>query len=85
MFKKTILIYFYANLNKFKTFIIFVNICEYIKNYFENIEHKKIILQKKNNIILKLIIKKQKNKQKIIEKYFQIFVKKLREFQYNLN
>jgi hypothetical protein len=56
-----------------------------MKNCFEDVEYRRSILFKWNNLILKTIMIKSKNENKFIEKCFQLLIKNLRHLQHDLN
>jgi hypothetical protein len=74
--------YYYSNMN-IDIFIIFDEICFLMKNYFEDVEYKRDILSRWNNLIFKSMI--TSNESKSIEEWLQLLIKQLRHLQHDLN
>jgi hypothetical protein len=53
-------------------------------NYFEVAEYKKNILNKWNNLTLKLVMHKTKNERKFMNECLQLLIKELRHLQHDL-
>jgi hypothetical protein len=76
--------YYYSNMfANIVTVITFDEICFSMKNYFEDVEYKRDILFKWNNMILKSMM--TSNEDKSVEECFQLLIKQLRHLQHDLN
>ncbi len=84
MLKDLTLDYYYSNMST-DVLIIFDEVCFSMRNYFEDVEYRRSILSKWNNLILKSIIIKSENESKFIEKCLQLLIKNLRHLQHDLN
>jgi hypothetical protein len=82
MLKDLTLDYYYSNMSS-DTLIIFDEVCFSMRNYFEDVEYKRDILFKWNNLILKSVM--TSNEDKSIEECFQLLIKNLRHLQHDLN
>jgi hypothetical protein len=85
MLKDLILDYYYLNMFIMNIIIsiIFDEICFSMRNYFEDVEYKRDILFKWNNLTFKSMM--TSNEDKSIEEYFQLLIKNLRHLQHDLN
>jgi septin family protein len=86
MLKELALKYYYENIiskNKNHS-ITFDDICVSMMNYFKDVEYKKNILNKWNNLTLKSIMSRIKNEEKSMNEYLQLLIKKLRHLQHDL-
>jgi hypothetical protein len=78
--------YYYLNMFiNTMIFIIFDEICFSMKNYFEDVEYRRDILFKWNNLTLKSVMIKSGNKDKSIEECLQLLIKDLRYLQHDVN
>jgi hypothetical protein len=82
MLKDLILDYYYSNMS-IDILIIFDEICFSMRNYFEDVEYRRDILIKWNNLILKSVI--TSNESKLVEECLQLLIKQLRHLQHDLN
>jgi hypothetical protein len=82
MLKDLILDYCYSNMNT-DIHIIFDEVCFSMRNYFEDVEYRRDILSKWNNLILKSMM--TSNEDKSVEECFQLLIKQLRHLQHDLN
>jgi hypothetical protein len=64
-------------------FIIFDEECFSMKNYFEDVEYRRSILTKLNNLTLKSVV--TSNEDKSVEECLQLLIKQLRHLQHDLN
>ncbi len=84
MLKDLALDYYYSNM--FTSIIIvitFDEVCFSMKNYFEDVEYRRDILSRWNNLILKSVM--TSNESKSIEECLQLLIKQLRHLQHDLN
>jgi hypothetical protein len=84
MFKDLTLDYYYSNISS-ETLIIFDKVCFSIRSYIEDVEYRRDILFKENNLILKSIMIKSENESKFFEECLQILFKNLRHLAHELN
>jgi hypothetical protein len=77
--------YYYSNMfiMSIINLIIFDEICFSMRNYFEDVEYRRDILFKWNNLILKSVM--TSNEDKSIEECLQLLIKNLRHLQHDLN
>jgi hypothetical protein len=86
MLKDLILDYYYLNMFISTIIVItFDEVCFSIRNYFKDVEYKRDILFKWNDLILRSITIKSENESKFIEKCLQLLIKNLRHLQHDLN
>jgi hypothetical protein len=84
MLKELALDYYYLNMFTITITVITLNeVCFFMRNYFEDVEYRRDILFKWNNLILKSIMTSNKNKS--IEECLQLLIKQLRYLQHELN
>jgi hypothetical protein len=84
MLKDLTLDYYYSNMfTSTVTVITFDEICFSMKNYFEDVEYRRDILFKWNNLILKSMM--TSNEDKSVEECLQLLIKQLRHLQHDLN
>ncbi len=69
--------YYYWNM-KIDVSITFDEMCFSMKNYFKDVEYKRDILSKWNNLILKFVMIKSENESKSTEECLQLLIKNLR-------
>jgi hypothetical protein len=60
-------------------------VCFSMRNYFEDVEYRRDILSKWNNLILKSVMIRSRNESKFIEECLQLLIKDLRHLQHDLN
>ncbi len=86
MLKKLALNYYYANMtSKNKNHSIpFDDVCVSMMNYFEDVEYKKSILNKWNDLSLKSVMNRAENEEKSMNECLQLLIKKLRHLQHDL-
>jgi hypothetical protein len=82
MLKDLALDYYYSNMS-IDISIIFEEICFSMRNYFEDVEYRRDILFKWNNLILKSMM--TSNEDKSVEECLQLLIKQLRHLQHDLN
>jgi hypothetical protein len=82
MLKYLILDYYYSNMS-FYILIIFDEVRFSIGNFFEDVEYRRDILSKWNNLTLKSVITSNENKS--VEELLQLLIKQLRHLQLDLN
>jgi hypothetical protein len=82
MLKDLTLDYYYSNMST-DILIIFDEVCFSMRNYFEDVEYRRSILIKWNNLILKPMMTSNENKS--IEECLQLLIKQLRHLQHGLN
>jgi hypothetical protein len=76
--------YYYSNMFIIITTVItFDEVCFSMRNYFEDVEYRRDILFKWNNLTLRSMM--TSNKDKSIEKCLQLLIKQLRHLQHDLN
>ncbi len=76
--------YYYSNMFIIIIIVItFDEVCFFMKNYFEDVEYRRDILFKWNNLILKSMMISNENK--LIEECLQLLIKQLRHLQHDLN
>jgi hypothetical protein len=86
MLKDLALDYYYFNMFTITiTVITFDEVCFSMRNYFEDVEYRRDILFKWNNLTLKSIMIKSENEDKSIEECLQLLIKNLRHLQHDLN
>jgi hypothetical protein len=84
MLKDLALDYYYSNMFiNIMILIMFDEICFSMRNYFEDVQYRRDILIKWNNLILRSMM--TSNKDKSIEKCLQLLIKQLRHLQHGLN
>ncbi len=86
MLKELALNYYYANMtskNKNRS-IIFDDVCASMMNYFEDVEYKRSILNKWNNLTLKSVMSRTENEEKSMNECLQLLIKELRYLQHDL-
>jgi hypothetical protein len=86
MLKRLALNYYYAKMiNKIKNHsITFDDVCVSMMNYFENVEYKRSLLNKWNNLSLKSVMNRTENEEKSMNEYLQLLIKELRHLQHDL-
>jgi hypothetical protein len=82
MLKDLIFDYYYLNMN-IDILIIFDEVCFSMKNYFEDVEYRRDILSRWNNLIFKSMM--TSNESKSIEECLQLLIKQLRHLQHDVN
>jgi hypothetical protein len=82
MLKDLTLDYYYSNMS-IDILIIFDEVCFSMRNYFENVEYRRDILSKWNNLTLKSVMTSNENKS--VEECLQLLIKQLRHLQHDLN
>ncbi len=82
MLKDLTLDYYYSNMST-DIFIIFDEVCFSMRNYFEDVEYRRDILFKWNNLTLKSVMTSNENKS--VEECLQLLIKQLRHLQHDLN
>jgi hypothetical protein len=86
MLKDLTLDFYYSNMFISTIIVITFNeVCFSMRNYFEDVEYRRSILSKRNNLSLKSIMIKSENESKFIEKCLQLLIKNLRHRQHDLN
>jgi lipopolysaccharide biosynthesis protein len=76
--------YYYSNMFTSTVAVItFDEVCFSMRNYFEDVEYRRDILFKWNNLILKSMM--TSNEDKSVEKCLQLLIKQLRHLQHDLN
>ncbi len=84
MLKRLALNYYYSNMNTCTIILsTYDEVCFQMKNYFENVEYKKSILFKWNNLTLKSIVFSNENK--FMKECLQLLIKNLRHLQHKLD
>ncbi len=82
MLKDLTLDYYCSNMS-IDTLIIFDEVCFSMRNYFEDVECRRDILFKWNNLILKSMM--TSNESKSVEECFQLLIKQFRHLQHDVN
>ncbi len=82
MFKRLALNYYYSNVINNKASLTFDDVCVSIMSYFEDVEYKRSILNKWNNITLKTMMSFNENKS--MNEFLHLLIKELRHLQHDL-
>ncbi len=85
MLKELAFDYYYANVASSKNAsFTFDDVCISIMSYFEDVEYKRSILNKWNNLTLKSVMNKTENEEKLMNECLQLLIKELRHLQHDL-
>ena len=84
MFKGMALNYYYFHIVNVSHIFSYDQICNMIVIYFEEVEYRRIILNKWNVITFASIMKKVENEKKSLNDCFQLFIQNLKHLQHEL-